>query len=362
MDPLSAWAAGILVSWWIKHFWENGQTEYAHALDRHAKEVAKAHPDWSQRRVQRHARRQTRGYWWDQVQQGFPDFWEARDADRDTIAARREEAKLSTAKRRRDAWQRIRDAKAEWERLHDEDRARDEAPDAKPDSEPRPAPDASDADPEIIDAEIVDDGTPTPEPPRSEVPPADTADRPAEPMPARPHSGADPRASTARPTPAAKPVTAPAAATEPTQPSTSQPAVTAAGTAPEPEGAAMPPRSPGHVVPANGAPLAGRPTANGSGGEAWTHGQFKLSVANVQRHAEAVPPELDTMLGNLTSVNAGRSQVAGSMRAYDLAGAFVAAVDHMLRESNWRAEPVVDAVAGAGGPQEIADMNYYRRV
>src|SRR6476659_2772974 len=153
MDPLSAMLFSAAVTWWIKNFWENGHAEYAHALDRHAAEVAKAHPDWSQRRVQRHARRTTRSYWWGQVQDGFPDFWEDRDADRDTAEARREEAKLGSFKRSRDAWERIRQARAEWDRIQEEERAKREG-ETGPDGEPKPA---GAGDDDVIDAEVVDD-------------------------------------------------------------------------------------------------------------------------------------------------------------------------------------------------------------
>jgi hypothetical protein len=392
MDPVSAWLIAIAVSYAFKRYRESGQAEVAHQRSRYAEELARAHPDWSQSRVDRHARNRARSHWWGQAAQGFPGFWETLREDWGSARAVREEAKLRSWKHRKELRDRIDEARRERERLHEEEWARRQAdtdpetsgPDADPSPEPAPAPDPppeaaaarrpTDA-PDIIDAEIVDDG-PTPEPDRSTdettTPPTQDTNRPeqpatapaeSEPAPPQPDRPTRP-ADAGQPEVVVQPAASPPAPFRP-QPEPQGTAATRDPVPPSTEGDTMPPRSPGHVVPRNGtapAPRNGHAVANGSAGEAWTHGQFESSAASVQAHADAVPPKLESMLSNLRSVDAGRSQVRGVIHAYELIGAFIGETQQMLTESNRRARPVVRAVDGAGGPEEIANMPYYQRV
>lgn len=386
---MSALLFSIAVTWWIKHFGQNGHAEYELALAREAATIRKAHPDWSQRRVRRHAKKATRSYWWNQAIRGFPDIREAREADREAAQARWAEEQLATFVRRRDAWRRIRDAKAEWDRLHDEERQAREGdttgPEPAPAREadtagPEPAPAQEDTggqdrpevvDAEIVDAEIVDDEPPTPQRPPAE-PSRPALDRPADPAPTAPQAPSPkpsapsepspgtaqaPRAVPAQPNIPAAPVPAPAGSSP--APDAPRP-IPSGPTPPVEEGDSMAPRPPGLPVPRNGSVPARRSSPDG--GEAWTHGQFEKSTADVQGHADAVPPLLEQMLGNLRAVEAGRSQVAGVMWGYERIGAFAQEVQRMLDQSNRRARPMVTAVDSAGGPNEIANIGYYQRV
>jgi len=127
----------------------------------------------------------------------------------------------------------------------------------------------------------------------------------------------------------------------------------------------MPPRPSGHVVPRNGTAPAARTNgtlANGTSGEAWTHGQFERAVATIRAHLDQVPAKNEAMLRDLRSVEAGRTQVEGVMWIYRTVAEWIAQIDAGLTDSNRRAKPVVGAVAGAGGPEEIAAIRYYREV
>lgn len=371
MDPMSALLFSIAVTWWIKHFGQNGHAEYELALAREAATIRKAHPDWSQRRVRRHAKTATRSYWWNQAIRGFPDIREAREADREAAQARWAEEQLDTFVRRRDAWRRIRDAKAEWDRLHDEERQAQEADTAGPEPAPARGDTSGQDGPEVVDAEIVDDEPPAPQRP-SAKPSRPALDRPADPAPAAPQAPSPkpsapsepspgtakaPRAVPAQPSIPAAPVPAPAGSSP--APDAPRP-IPSGPTPPVEEGDSMAPRPPGLPVPRNGSVPARRSSPDG--GEAWTHGQFEQSVAAVKARAAAVPPKLEQMLSNLRAVDAGRSQVAGVLWSYERIGAFIGEVQRMLAESNRRARPMVTAVSSAGGPTEIANISYYQRV
>jgi hypothetical protein len=101
------------------------------------------------------------------------------------------------------------------------------------------------------------------------------------------------------------------------------------------------------------------PDANG---ESYTHGQWHQVTAAIHQALEQLGPALDAMLGSLSTADAGRSQVTGVMDLNDQARAWADMVRDMLTQVNTAEMPVVEAVAAAGGPAEIAGIPYYEEV
>jgi hypothetical protein len=197
----------IIVSVALHKAWEKGKTEYAHTRDKAAAEFSRAHTGWSPARIQRHARRRARGYWWDQIRHGWPDYRRAHAEARDLAEAERHETDLTFAQRRAELRRRIDAAQAERDRLQREEMERNReraeelrrsAPcpycgvaggvDCKPDCPDRMAREANRA----------RDAEPT-EPPRTESPaptkPPDRATGPTPTEPGRPNSTEPPRPS-----------------------------------------------------------------------------------------------------------------------------------------------------------------------
>lgn len=150
---IETWVTAIVITWVLKHWVEKGKQEYAHTRDTHAAEIARAHPDWSERRIQRHARRRARGYWWDQIRRDFPDLKAAYEEDRLIAEHERIRAELDGVKRRKELRDRIREALEENQRIAEQERAEEEARratkakdpatvpgPAKPESAPEPTP------------------------------------------------------------------------------------------------------------------------------------------------------------------------------------------------------------------------------
>lgn len=126
----------------------------------------------------------------------------------------------------------------------------------------------------------------------------------------------------------------------------------------------MPPRSPGQIVPGRApVPVAQavlRARANGGGSQ--THGQWERATADLDALLTEIGPMLDLMLRDLNAVDAGRNQVQGVLRFNDRTLALIDKVRVMLRESNRRAHPVIQAVEDAGGPDQIAAPPYYAEI
>lgn len=174
------------IAWAIMHFWEAGKREYGHVRDRHAAEIAREHPAWSPRKIQRRAKRRARGYWWDQIRRGFPDLKEAYEEDRLIAERERVLGSLEGEKRRRDLRDQIRKAIEEHIRIKEEERQAEEA---------RRAPQIN----------VPEGGPANPANPATPAAPAGTVNTAA---PTQPAGGAKPPPSSATP-PAPKPKTAP---------------------------------------------------------------------------------------------------------------------------------------------------------
>lgn len=132
----------IVITIAIKHFWEKGAREYAHTRDTAAAQLARQHAGWSPRKIQRHARRRARTYWWDQIREGFPDLKQAYEEDRLAAEAERARAVLDGVKRRKEMRDRIREAMEEHHRIREQERLEEESRRQPVVEEPRPADDA----------------------------------------------------------------------------------------------------------------------------------------------------------------------------------------------------------------------------
>lgn len=119
---MEALIGAIIITWAIRHFVERGKAEYGHTRDRAATELARAHPHRSPRWVARHARRAARGYWWDQIRNGFPDLRLAHQEARELAAVERHEAELSFLERRAEIRRRIDAAMRKKDELRREER------------------------------------------------------------------------------------------------------------------------------------------------------------------------------------------------------------------------------------------------
>ncbi|MCW2901725.1 MAG: hypothetical protein JWO67_3990 [Streptosporangiaceae bacterium] len=167
----------IAATYAIKYALDKGKAEYGYTRDKRADEFARANPDWSPGRVRRHAKRAARGYWWDQIRNGFPEARSAYRENRDLAEATRVEAETAGMRRRAEVRARIRKALEEADRIRTEERDRfygddeplpdgpkaGEAPKpASPASEPEPTPEKPEA---AADGDKpVDETTPKPTP------------------------------------------------------------------------------------------------------------------------------------------------------------------------------------------------------
>lgn len=96
---------------------EKGRREYGASAARYAKDLGKAHPNWTKEKAQRRARRMARGYWWDQVRRGFPDTKAAYAEARELAEAERLEAERDGLRRRKEIRERMAQAIEEAETL-----------------------------------------------------------------------------------------------------------------------------------------------------------------------------------------------------------------------------------------------------
>jgi hypothetical protein len=97
-------------------------------------------------------------------------------------------------------------------------------------------------------------------------------------------------------------------------------------------------------------------------GEVHTHGAWNQSSAAMQHILDGLSSGLDAMLGSLTAQNAGRDQVTGVTAWADKVASCISHGQAHIADTNARQDPVVDAVGVAGGPEQTADMNYYAEV
>jgi hypothetical protein len=132
------------------------------------------------------------------------------------------------------------------------------------------------------------------------------------------------------------------------------------GDSTEPEGADMPRQ----LTPARGGTVATRNAAmtRRSGGDSYTHGQWHRATTDMQRRLDMLPVLLEAMLRSLRHEDAGRTQVAGVMAIYEAAVLYLGALQDMLRIVSAKERPMVDAVTVAGGPDEIPNLGYFREI
>lgn len=129
----------IAVTYAIKCALDKGKAEYGYTRDKKADEFARANPDWSPGRVRRHAKRAARGYWWDQIRNGFPEAKNAYRENRDLAEATRVEAETAGMRRRAEVRARIRKALEEADRIRTEERDRFYGDDEPLPERPKPA-------------------------------------------------------------------------------------------------------------------------------------------------------------------------------------------------------------------------------
>jgi hypothetical protein len=124
----------------------------------------------------------------------------------------------------------------------------------------------------------------------------------------------------------------------------------------------MAPRNPGQILPRNTISAVQAATRGRSSGESFTHGQWDRATRSIRDETAALPPDLEQMLRDLRSVAAGRGQVNGVTKLYKDTFELIRMLDAMLTEVNQRERVVIAAVGLAGGPDDIANIPYYRRV
>ncbi|WP_329521108.1 hypothetical protein [Spirillospora sp. NBC_01491] len=200
--------------------------------------------------------------------------------------------------------------------------------------EPEAAPDAAqEAEPEstVVDAEIV-------EPIELEPATADSS-RPVE----GPSTPELPPGAEATPEPGSRP--------EPQPKQDTLPPVTPVAAI---EGEPMP----GQIVPRRNIPIAYARPKRPMSGESYTHGEWQRAVVAIGQCLEALPLELEAMLRQLTTADAGRSQIAGVLKLHQDTEMFLGQVADMLRRVELIERPVLNAVEAAGGPEEIAGIRY----
>lgn len=147
------------------------------------------------------------------------------------------------------------------------------------------------------------------------------------------------------------------------EPPKAQPAINAGerpavNAAPEGEGMAR------QLTPAKGGALATRNAAmtRRSGGDSHTHGRWEHATTDIHRRLEMLPTLLEAMLRSLNREEAGRSQVRGVMTFYEGSVLFMGEIQDMLRVVGAKEKPMVEAVTVAGGPDEIPNIPYFREI
>lgn len=94
--------------------------------------------------------------------------------------------------------------------------------------------------------------------------------------------------------------------------------------------------------------------------EVHSYGSWRRATASDAELTEQLGLCLDHMLGQLSAVNAGRTQVANVTAWADRVRAEADATTRTLAAMDQRYLPVIAAVDAAGGTSEICDTAYYR--
>lgn len=112
------------------------------------------------------------------------------------------------------------------------------------------------------------------------------------------------------------------------------------------------------AIPGSTGNLPARP------GEAYNYGAWRNAELSDAQLFDQLGLALDAMLGNLNSVNAGRTQVRNVSDWADRIRTEVTLTQEVVDEMERRYGPVVSVVAGVGGTDEISDpgSGYYEEV
>jgi len=94
-------------------------------------------------------------------------------------------------------------------------------------------------------------------------------------------------------------------------------------------------------------------------GEAYSYGSWRRATIDDAGLIEQLGLCLDKMLADLSTVNAGRTQVRNVTEWADRVRAEADETSSVISEMDRRYRPVIAAVAAAGGTSEICDISYY---
>jgi hypothetical protein len=88
---------------------------------------------------------------------------------------------------------------------------------------------------------------------------------------------------------------------------------------------------------------------------------MEVAYTSIQNGLARIPGLLEHMLGQLTAVNASRRQTAAVQAYAVIVEVLARRVKAAADETNALEHPVLAAVSSAGGPQEVANMDYHAR-
>ena len=108
--------------------------------------------------------------------------------------------------------------------------------------------------------------------------------------------------------------------------------------------------------------LTGGGTLAAPSGEAYTHGAVLRAGEALAGALEKIPVMLDSVTGNLTTVNASNRQINGVLAWADQVTALTARLRAMAVNIDRREGRLVDAIGDVGGPCQVADSTYMAEV
>ncbi len=79
---------------------ERAKAEWRHQRHQHARQLRRDHPNWSPRKVERHAKWRNRAWWWHEAGEGFPSFRGGFREGREQVRYLREHEHISREERR----------------------------------------------------------------------------------------------------------------------------------------------------------------------------------------------------------------------------------------------------------------------
>lgn len=94
--------------------------------------------------------------------------------------------------------------------------------------------------------------------------------------------------------------------------------------------------------------------------ESYSYGSWQRATTSDAELLDQLALALEAMLSDLTAATAGRTQVRNVADWADRVGVEAALTREAIKEMDRRYEPVISAVDGAGGPEEVSNTSYYR--